>query len=173
MNCTERNITMFDDISSDVLSDKESDVLSDSTAISDLSDISNTDVASGKADETSSLSDKVSEVVDAPQDNPEQKAQCTLFFRQLNIFVQNDDIISFYFYGLTTAEIEINFEIIIYIYLYLDWGVKENILRQAKCVAEETVQPSQWILIQVPFKCSNPVLTANAIQEGILFFRAK
>ena len=212
MNCIERNIIMFDHISSDVLSDKESDLLSDSTAKSDLSDISNTDVASWKADDTSSLSDvatgkandtrslsdEENEGVDPPEDNPEKKASFTLSFRQLNSFVQEGDTISFYFYGLTTTRIEINFEIIFYIYLYLDGGVKENILRQAKCFAEEAAQPSQWSPVQVPFKCNitgltkdyqtlkfsasdyiagvlfgndtllDPVLTANAIQEGIL-----
>ena len=51
MNCTERNITILvviASIPSNVLSDKESDPLSDGTGISDLSEITNTDVVSWK-----------------------------------------------------------------------------------------------------------------------------
>ena len=118
--------------------------------------------------------------------------------QELLFLNQEGDTVSFYFYGLTTSKIELNFEIIFYIYLYLDGGVKDDVLREAKCVAEEAAEPSEWSPIQVPFKCTikgltkeyntlklfssefvagipfgnttllDPLLTANAIKEGTI-----
>ena len=58
------------------------------------------------------------------------------------------------FYGLTTEKIEKGVEIIIHIYLYLEGGIRDKELREAKCVIEEDVDPgSFWSPIQAPFKC--------------------
>ena len=126
---------------------------------------------------------------------PENLANLTLSFRQLNGFSQEGDTVSFYFYGLTTTRIEIGYEIYIYFDLRLSGGESGDIT-EVKCVAEEDADPTAWLPVQAAFKCTidglenqyhtfkfsssefiagipydnptllDPVLTNEAIQKG-------
>ncbi|MBR4496345.1 MAG: hypothetical protein IKP12_04370, partial [Acholeplasmatales bacterium] len=95
------------------------------------------------------------EIIDGISEEEADKiANLTLSFRQLNSFIQIDDIISFMFYGLTTGKIESGVEIIINLYLYLEGGIRDKELRKAKCKIEKTIEPSSFgSPIQAPFKC--------------------
>ena len=193
------------------LTDKPSSLIDEEIPLTDkpssLDDkpISLTDKPSSLSDEVIPISDKPiirpngtndkeSDVI--PEEELEKLANLTLSFRQLNGFKQEGDTVSFYFYGLTTTTIEVDFEIYFYIYLYLDGGVRDDALREVKCVAEENVAPTVWFPVQAPFKCSitglnkqyhtfkfsssefisgvpfdnptllDPVLTNEAIQKG-------
>ena len=178
---SDEEISLTDKPSS--LTDKPSSLSDEANSLTDkassLSDeeISLTDKASSLSDEAIHLSDKASSLSDEeisltdepiikpngtndkesdviPKEDPEKLADLTLSFRQLSNFKQEGDVISFYFYGLTTEKIEINYEIYFYVYLYLNGGIKDDELREVKCVAEENAVPTIWLPVQVPFKCT-------------------
>ena len=171
---SDEEITLSDKPSS--LPDKDNSLSDKPSPLSD-EEISLSDKPSSLPDKDNSLSDKPSPLSDEeiqlsdkpiikpngtndkesdviPKEDPEKVANLTLSFRQLNGFKQEGDVVSFYFYGLTTTRIEINFEIYFYIYLYLSGGVRDDALREVKCVAEENVVPTEWLPMQAPFKCT-------------------
>ena len=84
----------------------------------------------------------------------EKKSDLHLSFKQISTFKQVDTLITFFFYGLTTKQLDEKFEIIINIYLYLEGGVKEKDPRPAKCKIIKAVNPKKLGSIQAPFKCS-------------------
>ena len=74
-------------------------------------------------------------------------------FRQLNKFKQVGDVITFYFFGLTTEKYEAGFTIEFYIYLILANGKKEKKEKKVTCSLEEATNPTKFAPVQADFKC--------------------
>ena len=83
----------------------------------------------------------------------EKQLDIHISFRQLNKFEQKNDIITFYFFGLTNEKYEIGFTIEFYIYLILANGEKEKEERKVACSLEEPTVPNQHFPVQADFKC--------------------
>ena len=82
-------------------------------------------------------------------EDPATIANLKLSFWQINNFVQSSDFsVSFDFYGFTTSTIDINYEIIFYIYMYLEGGIRDNVLGQARCLAKNAISVTGWYLHQ-------------------------
>ena len=93
-------------------------------------------------------------------EDPATIANLKLSFGQINNFVQSSDFsVSFDFYGFTTSTIDINYELIFYIYMYLEGGIRDNVLRQARCLAKNAVSVTGLSPAKAPFQCSISGLT--------------
>ena len=121
----------------------------------------------------------------------------SLTFQQVHNFKFENKAINFNFIGLTTAEIQKDFEIKMFVYL-IGTG-KEKELKEVKCSVSEVITPlSLWIPAFAPFECKieglekeyvtfefqssefiagvpyddptllNPILTDEAIKKGII-----
>jgi len=89
----------------------------------------------------------------------EGKLKISLSFRQLNKYSQQDDTITFFFYGLTTQKLEKDFNFPIYVKLILMSGEREEEEREAKCVLQEEASPEDGQSVQADFKCTISSLT--------------
>ena len=89
----------------------------------------------------------------------EKKLKITLSFRQLNKYSQQDDTITFFFYGLTTEKLEKGFNFPMYVKLILMSGEREEDEREATCVLQEDATPENGQPVQADFKCTISSLT--------------
>ncbi|MBR4260795.1 MAG: hypothetical protein IKQ33_02430, partial [Clostridia bacterium] len=96
-----------------------------------------------------------------------RKANVTLSYRQINKFTCKGGILEVFFFGLTTKNLEAEYQITILVNLIDMEGEREEDVRELKCVIQKEVSSNEGETVQADFKC-----TIDGLEKDFYSLRA-